>query len=110
MGKHTRKSSAQSSSYNDNKPRDTTPIRPLSSAELKFNIGKVNGNLDCGETSKPIPTCPIMLRNLNTSKDGSASQPNRHPSRGQKSKNASRDITSQKKNISNIPSVPKQPR
>lgn len=104
MGKHTRKSSAQSSSFNDNKPRDTTPIRPLSSAELKFNIGKVNGNLDCGETSKPIPTCPIMLRNLSKSKDGSASQPNRHPSRGQKSKNASRDITSQKKNISNIPS------
>ena len=99
MGKHARKISAQPSPSKDNRSQDTTPNGPFSPAKLRFNIGKANGNLDCGEISEPISTCPIMPKNLSKSKDGSgsASQPNRPHSRGQKLKNASRDITNQKK-------------
>ena len=102
MDKHGRKISAQPSPSKDNRSRDTTPNGPFSPAKLRFNIGKANGNLDCGEISEPISICPIMPKNLSKSKDGSASQPNRPHSRGQKSKNASRDITSQKKKTSKI--------
>ena len=108
MGKQARKSLAQPSPSKDNRPRDTTPNGPFSPAELRFNIGKANGNLDCGEISEPISTHPIMPRNHSKSKDGSASQPNRPHSRGQKSKNASHDITSQKKTTSKISSDSKE--
>lgn len=63
MGKQARKSLAQPSPSKDNRPRDTTPNGPFSPTELRFNIGKANGNLDCGEISEPISTHPIMPRN-----------------------------------------------